>query len=54
MWGLTILRPFLNIKKQVLRDYCHDNNVRYRDDYTNFETEFTRDYIRNITLKNYT
>lgn len=54
VWGLTILRPFLNIKKQVLRDYCHDNNVRYRDDYTNFETEFTRDYVRNITLKNYT
>lgn len=53
VWGLTILRPFLNIKKQVLRDYCHDNNVRYRDDYTNFETEFTRDFVRNITLKKY-
>lgn len=52
--GLTVLRPFLDVKKQVLRDYCHENNVRYRDDYTNFETEFTRDFVRNVTLKKYT
>ena len=53
VYGLTILRPFLDIKKQILRDYCHDNNISYRDDYTNFETKFTRDFVRNITLKKF-
>lgn len=51
--GLKIIRPFLHVKKQVLRNYCHENDVFYRDDYTNFESHFTRDYVRNITLKNY-
>lgn len=51
--GLKIIRPFLHIKKQVLRKYCHENGVFYRDDYTNFESHFTRDYVRNITLKSY-
>lgn len=51
--GLTVIRPCLSKKKQFLRDYCHQNKINYRDDYTNFQTEFTRDYIRNITLKDY-
>lgn len=53
VFGIMAIRPCLMVRKQVLRDYCHENQVNYRDDYTNFETEFTRDYVRNVTLKNY-
>ena len=48
-----VIRPFLEVRKQALRNYCHDYNVFYRDDYTNFETDFTRDFVRNVTLKKY-
>ncbi len=54
VFGLTVIRPFLKIRKQVLRDYCHRHHVAYRDDYTNFQTDFTRDFVRNVTLKDYT
>lgn len=51
--GMQVIRPCLKVHKQVLRDYCHGHQVSYRDDYTNFQTDFTRDYIRNVTLKDY-
>lgn len=53
VFGVTVIRPCLAVRKQFLRDYCHGHNVEYRDDYTNFQTEFTRDYVRNVTLKDY-
>ncbi len=48
--GLSVIRPLLETPKSSLRSYCHDNGVYYRDDYTNFEVEFTRDRIRNIVM----
>lgn len=53
VFGIMAIRPCLEVKKQYLRDYCHEHRISYRDDYTNFETKFTRDYVRNITLKKY-
>lgn len=53
VFKVMVIRPLLKVRKQVLRDYCHEHDVFYRDDYTNFETEFTRDYVRNVTLKEY-
>ena len=53
VFNLKVIRPCLNVKKEFLRNYCHEHNVAYRDDYTNFETEFTRDYVRNVVLKDY-
>ena len=53
VFGVVVIRPFLEVRKQALRNYCHDHNVFYRDDYTNFETDFTRDFVRNVTLKKY-
>lgn len=53
VFNMTVIRPCLKIRKQVLRNYCHEHNVSYRDDYTNFQTEFTRDYVRNVVLKDY-
>lgn len=53
VFGVVVIRPFLEVRKQALRNYCHDYNVFYRDDYTNFETDFTCDFVRNVTLKKY-
>lgn len=51
--GLQVYRPFLHIQKKELYEYCHIHEVPYHEDYTNFETEFTRDYVRNVVLKFY-
>ena len=53
VFDMIVIRPFLKVRKHVLRNYCHDHKVFYRDDYTNFETDFTRDFVRNVTLKKY-
>ncbi len=53
VFDMIVIRPFLKVRKHVLRNYCHDHKVFYRDDYTNFETDFTRDFVRNVTLKEY-
>ena len=52
--GMTIIRPLLHVTKQDLRDYCDDHHILFHDDYTNFQTEFTRDRIRNTILNQYT
>lgn len=52
--GMTIIRPLLNNTKQALRDYCDTHHISFHDDYTNFQTEFTRDRIRNTILNTYT
>lgn len=48
--GLNVLRPLLKVEKKSLRHYCHTNDVYYRDDYTNFQKEFTRDFVRNEVM----
>ncbi|MFQ6792721.1 MAG: tRNA lysidine(34) synthetase TilS [Thomasclavelia sp.] len=53
VFKMTVIRPLLAYRKDKLRSYCHDHQVSYRDDYTNFQTEFTRDYVRNVVLKDY-
>ena len=47
---MDVLRPLLGNKKSELRQYCHDNDIFYRDDYTNFQSDFTRDYVRNEVI----
>jgi tRNA(Ile)-lysidine synthase len=51
--GNIVYRPLLQVTKQELYAYCLGNKVVYHEDYTNFQTEFTRDYVRNISLKEY-
>lgn len=51
--GLEVIRPLLGCSKEDLQQYCNNNDIPYRDDYTNFSTDYTRNYIRNITLKRY-
>lgn len=60
-WGINetskvrdnhVIRIMLDISKSEILDYCKENHISYHDDYTNFETHFKRDYIRNVVLKN--
>ncbi|MEG1106814.1 MAG: tRNA lysidine(34) synthetase TilS [Eubacterium sp.] len=41
-----VIRPFLNISKNMIIDYCHKNGLQYRTDMTNFEDNMTRNKIR--------
>ena len=54
VYNLNVYRPMLDCTKAMIYEYARKNEIPYHEDYTNFETEFTRDYIRNVTLKAYT
>lgn len=47
---MKVLRPLLHKNKKQLYQYCIEHEITYHEDYTNFETEFTRDYVRNTVL----
>lgn len=47
-----VYRIFLDVTKKEIIEYCHKYNIPYHDDYTNFETHYRRDYIRNVILVN--
>lgn len=51
---MNVYRPLMKCYKEDILDYCKKNNVPYHDDYTNFETDFERDKIRNTVFINYT
>lgn len=51
---MVVQRPLLMMHKQELYQYCKDQQVEYHEDYTNFQTEFTRDYVRNAILPTFT
>lgn len=44
------IRPFLNISKQEILDYCQNYKIRYRDDKSNFSLDYSRNIIRNELL----
>lgn len=53
LFNMKIKRPFLfKYFKNEIIEYAHSNEIQYNDDYTNFETKYKRNKIRNITLKN--
>lgn len=41
-----ILRPLINIKKSEILEYLEENNLEYKIDETNFDTEITRNHLR--------
>ena len=45
-----VYRIMLDTTKKEILEYCQGNNLKYHDDYTNFETHYKRDYIRNVVL----
>ncbi|MBF0714077.1 tRNA lysidine(34) synthetase TilS [Gemella sp. GH3] len=44
--NLLITRPMLDIKKIDIELYAKDNNLKYYEDISNFNTDYTRNYIR--------
>ncbi len=48
--GYKIIRPLLQITKDELLNYLHDNNIMYFIDHTNKDTKYKRNHIR----QNYT
>ena len=50
---LLVVRPLLKLKKQQLIDYCTKNHLEYHEDYTNYDTRYTRNHVRHIDLKKY-
>lgn len=43
----NIIRPILNFKKIDILNTLKKANIKYVEDYTNFESDYTRNYIRN-------
>lgn len=43
----NILRPLLNIEKKDIIKYLDKNKLEYKIDKTNFESDFSRNYLRN-------
>lgn len=41
-----LIRPFLEIDKKTLYDYCNHNQVSYREDHTNEADDYTRNRFR--------
>lgn len=48
--NVRVYRPLLEVSKKELYEYCQNHQVLYHEDYTNFQTDFTRDYVRNEVL----
>ena len=42
----NIIRPLLDIKREEIENYCEKNNLRYINDSSNFERDYTRNKIR--------
>ncbi len=46
----NIIRPLLFAKKEEIETYCAENNIRYRTDQSNFDTNFLRNKFRHEIL----
>jgi tRNA(Ile)-lysidine synthase len=44
------IHPLLSYSKAEILEYARANNIAYREDKTNSENEYTRNYIRNVIL----
>ncbi|MCL2540131.1 MAG: tRNA lysidine(34) synthetase TilS [Firmicutes bacterium] len=43
-------RPFLDLTKQELLNYCYQNDVPFVEDETNSDNNFARNFLRNVIL----
>ncbi len=46
-----IIRPFLNLTKADILELCEQNKIAFVTDSTNLENNCTRNYIRNVVIK---
>ena len=49
--GIMFYRPFLDVKKSQIINYCKSNSLTYVNDKSNYDNKFERVRIRNF-LKN--
>ncbi|MCI5840200.1 MAG: tRNA lysidine(34) synthetase TilS [Peptoniphilaceae bacterium] len=42
----NIIRPILDVSKKEVYQYCKENDIQFHEDYTNKETNYTRNKIR--------
>lgn len=49
-WNLLVLRPFLEIKKEILKDYALKKQIEWIEDPTNHENDYFRNWVRNQWL----
>lgn len=45
------VRPFLNTTKQEILDYLAQNGLDYREDETNVDTSYNRNFVRHVLMK---
>lgn len=48
------VRPFLNTTKEEIYDYLNENHLDYVEDYTNEDTTYNRNFVRNVIMKDIT
>ena len=48
------VRPFLETTKDEILQYLDDNRLEYRNDYTNQDNSYNRNFVRNVLLKEIT
>ena len=46
-WDGELFRPLLSFSKQEILNYCENNNVPFRNDESNNESKYARNFIRN-------
>ena len=45
-----VIRPFISVPKDEIAEYIAENDIPFVTDSTNFDTEYSRNYIRQIIL----
>lgn len=45
------IRPFLNVTKQEILDYLDENRLEYREDETNVDISYNRNFVRHVLMK---
>ena len=53
-FDMDVIRPLLSCTKQILLDYCRENNIPYAIDKTNLEDKYERNKIRHQIIENLT
>ena len=50
VWDGRLFRPLLNIRREDIEAYCREHTVPYREDESNFGSDFARNFLRNDWL----
>lgn len=45
------IRPMLPVSKEEIADYASVNNIEFVEDASNLDTSYTRNYLRNVVMK---